>query len=87
MFGVFLILRGKLFYKFGVVIIKDLFFNVLYVLKLIYLSKILFELECNLYLFLFLILISFVIYFGVKFLIVLYIKSKILNFMWNVIGS
>ena len=48
MFGAFLISRGKLFHKFGAVTIKDLSPNVLYVLKLTYLSKIPFELESNL---------------------------------------
>ena len=67
MFGAFLISRGKLFDKFGAATIKDLSPNVLYVLKLTYLiSKIPFELERNLYLPSFLILISSVIYPGAK---------------------
>ena len=72
MFGALLTSRGKLFHKF---------------FKLTYLSKILFELERNLYLPSFLILISSVIYPGAKPLIALYTKSKILNSMWNVTGS
>ena len=87
MFGAFLISRGKLFYKIGGATIKDLSPNVLYVLKLTHLSKIPFELERNLYLPSFLILISSVIYPRAKPLRALNIKSKILNYMRNVTGS
>ena len=87
MFGALLTSRGKLFHKFGAATIKDLSPNVLYVLKSTYLSKIPFQLECNLYLPSFLILISSVIYPGAKPLIALYTKSKILNSMRNVTGS
>ena len=66
MFGPFLISRGKLFHKFGAATIKDESPYVLYVLKLTYLIKIPFELERNLYLSSFLILISSVIYPGAK---------------------
>ena len=87
MFGALLISRGKLFHKIGGATIKDLSLNVLYVLKLTYLSKIPFELERNLYLPSFLILISSVIYPGAKPLRALNIKNKILNYMRNVTGS
>ena len=76
MFVAFLNSIGKLFHKFGAATIKDLSPNVLHVLKLTYLSKIPFQLERNLYLPSFLILITSVIYPGTKPLITLNIKSK-----------